>query len=191
MDKIIGLDKAVFHAVNWTYTDSFLDLFMQFMTDKSNFTIVILVVVALIILRGKRKDRWGLVLLGITLLASDSTCNLLKHAVMRVRPCNAIVGVRLLVGCGHSYSFPSGHATNIFAAMVFLTTRYKRYFPLFITIAVAVAYSRVYVGVHYPIDVISGATLGSGIAIVISQIDKRYLWALVENFKKPAPSKLS
>lgn len=191
MDKIISLDKAAFHAINGIFTNSFLDWFMPFVTEKSNFIPVFIALAALIILRGKRKDRWGLVLLAVTVLTSDFICNLLKHAFMRVRPCSAIDGVRLLVGCGHSYSLPSGHATNIFAAMVFLTIRYKRYFPVFITVALAVSYSRVYVGVHYPMDVITGAALGSGAAIVISEIDKRYLWTIVENFKKPASSKLS
>ncbi len=192
MDKIIGLDIAVFHAINGSFTNSFLDWFMPFITEKSNFTFLFIAVAALIVFRGKRKGRWGLFLLVFTVITSDFISNLLKHAVMRVRPCSALEGVRLLVGCGHSYSLPSGHATNISAAMVFLTTRYKRYFPVFITIALAVSYSRVYVGVHYPIDVITGAVLGSGVAMIISEIDKRYLWAIVENFKKkPASSRLS
>jgi len=188
MDKLISLDKAAFHAINGTFTNSFFDWFMPFVTDKSNFTFVLIAVVALIAILGNRKDRWGLVLLAVTVLLSDFTCNLLKHAIMRVRPCSAIDGVRLLVGCGHSYSLPSGHATNIFAGMVFLTARYKRYFPLFLTIALAVSYSRVYVGVHYPTDVITGAALGSVAAIGVFEIDRRYLWTRVENFRKPASS---
>jgi undecaprenyl-diphosphatase len=188
MDKLISLDKAAFHAVNWTFTNPFLDWFMPFVTEKSNFIVVVIAVAALIAIKGNRKDRWGLVLLLVTVLTSDFVCNILKHALMRVRPCNAIDGVRLLVGCGHSYSLPSGHATNIFAAMVFLTTRYKRYFPVLMTIAIAVSYSRVYVGVHYPLDVITGAALGTIAAIVIAEIDRRYLWTVVENFRKPASS---
>ncbi len=187
MDRIISLDKAVFHAVNWTSANSFFDQLMPFVSDKSNFIFPIVAVAALIVIYGKRKDRWGLFLLAITVFASDSICNLLKHAFMRVRPCEAVNGVRLLVGCGRSYSFPSGHATNIFAAMVFLSIRYKRYLPLLIAIALTVSYSRVYVGVHYPTDVVGGAVLGSLVAAAIYGIDKKYLWTRVESFgKKPA-----
>ncbi len=191
MDKLISLDKAAFHAINRTFTNPFLDWFMPFVTEKSNFILVAVAIAALIAIKGKRKDRWGLVLLVVTVLTSDFVSDMLKHALTRVRPCAAIDGVRLLVGCGRSYSLPSGHATNIFAAMVFLTARYKRYSPVFMTVALAVAYSRVYVGVHYPSDVIAGAALGTIVAIVITGIDRRYLWPIVENFKKPASSKLS
>lgn len=66
---------------------------------------------------------------------------------------------------------PSGHATNIFAAMVFLTARYKKFFPLFLAIAFTVAYSRVYVGVHYPLDVMAGAMLGAVLALLFTKAE--------------------
>lgn len=172
MDSILQLDSQVFHLVNSVYTSPVLDAAMPYVTEKFNFLGAIIVAAILIVTLGKRQDRVGLLVLVVLVFASDFVCAELKHLVERVRPCNSM-DVRLLVGCGGSYSFPSGHATNIFAAMVFLTIRYRRFAPLFLFIATAVAYSRVYVGVHYPLDVIGGAALGTIMAFIFTLGEKR------------------
>ncbi len=171
MNTIARFDTELFMLINTRLTAPFLDSFMPYVTDKLNFLGAIIVSAVLIWVLGKRRDRAGLVTLVLLVLASDLFCNQLKHLFMRIRPCNAIEGIRVLAGCGGSYSMPSGHATNIFAAMVFLTARYRRLFPLFLSIAFIVAYSRVYVGVHYPSDVIAGAGLGTVMALIFTKAE--------------------
>ncbi|GMR05363.1 MAG: phosphatase PAP2 family protein [Thermodesulfobacteriota bacterium] len=168
-----AIDIWLFRAMNGTYTLSVLDVLMVYVTQKSNFLGVIVVAAVLILLFGKKKDRVGLLLLVLVVATSDAACNFFKHLFMRVRPCHALEGVRLLVGCGGSYSMPSGHATNIFAAMVFLSLRYRKGAPFFLIFALMVAYSRVYVGVHYPADIFVGALLGTGIAFFYSWAEKK------------------
>jgi undecaprenyl-diphosphatase len=172
MDFITQLDADLFHLVNSSLTSPVLDAVMPYVTEKFNFLGAIIVAAILIVALGKRQDRVGLLVLVVLVFASDFVCAELKDLFERVRPCNAM-DVRLLVGCGKSYSFPSGHATNIFSAMVFLTIRYRRFAPLFLLIATAVAYSRVYVGVHYPLDVLGGAVLGTSMAFVFTEGEKR------------------
>lgn len=169
------MDTGLFSLINGTLTSSVLDLFMPFITEKSNFIGVILIAVLFITVKGSRRDKVGLLILAVAVIAGDLISNLLKDVFMRVRPCTDIADARLLVGCGGSYSMPSGHATNIFTAMVFLSTRYRRFYPAFLTMAVLVAYSRVYVGVHYPLDVIVGAALGTGVAFVFAEADRRLI----------------
>jgi undecaprenyl-diphosphatase len=173
MDFIAGLDTWLFRVVNGRLTSPFLDSLMPYVTDKSNFLGVVIVAAVLILVFGRRQDRVGLLILVAVVATSDLTCNAFKHLLMRPRPCHALEGVRLLVGCGGSYSMPSGHATNIFAAMVFLSLRYSKGLPLFLALAFLVAYSRMYVGVHYPSDVMVGAALGTGIAVLYSVAEKR------------------
>jgi len=179
-----GLDTTLFRAINSGLTSPVLDVLMPFITDKSHFIALGVVIIVIVLLRGRKSDLRALVFVAITVLVSDFIAMELKLVFARVRPCHALEGVRLLAGCGGSYSFPSGHATNIFAAMVFLSLRYRKYSPLFLIIAAAVAYSRVYVGVHYPLDVLGGAALGSSFGFLFYELDKKGVHALKKAMKK-------
>jgi len=96
-----------------------------------------------------------------------------------------------LTDCNTSYSFPSSHAVNIFAAAYFLSQPFKRLVPLFFGIAAIVAYSRIYIGIHYPLDVIGGAGIGLLIAWPMRRLkDEVLTWlhiAAAENTKSRAP----
>ena len=103
---------------------------------------------------------------------ADWTSDLLKHAIARTRPCHVLEGVRLLVGCTKSYAMPSGHAMTSFAAAVPLFQMAGGHVPLPwrlypLGLASAVAFSRVYVGVHYPSDVVVGALMGGVVALAL------------------------
>ncbi len=173
MEALLRLDAGLFRLVNDSLSAYWLDPVMQFVTVKFNFLGAIIIAAALILVLGKRRDRIGLAVLVVNVSAADFTCNVLKHLIMRVRPCAALPDVRMLVGCSGSFSLPSGHATNIFAAMVFLSLRYRKFTPAFLSFAFLVAVSRVYVGVHYPLDVAAGAALGTGIAFVFTWAEKK------------------
>jgi len=107
-------------------------------------------------------------------MADVVSSKLVKPAVQRVRPCNDVglkFEVRELVHCGGGYSFTSSHATNHFAIATFLYLvlgglRKKWIRWALLAWAASIAYGQVYVGVHYPLDVITGAVLGSLIGTV-------------------------
>lgn len=112
----------------------------------------------------------GVIILAIVLLitVTDQTCNLFKHGFMRLRPCKdeSLTGLIRIVksGCG-GYSFFSAHAANSMAVAMFfgllLKNKVKYLFSILIIWAVVVAYSRVYLGVHFPIDVLTGLICGT------------------------------
>ena len=158
-------DIFIFQLINVKGQNSFFDWFMPFMTNLNNF-IYVLPALALWILWKERKG--GIVFLffiGIMLAVTDGlSSHFLKEWVGRVRPCHVLGNVHLLTDCNTSYSFPSSHAVNIFATAFFLSQPLRRFSPLFYAIAAVVAYSRVYLGIHYPLDVIGGAAIGLLIA---------------------------
>lgn len=181
------MDTGLFHLINSGLTTPVLDVVMPFITDFSNFHILAAAAVVYILARERKDGIRTVVFLVLAVAAGDLLSDSLKTVFMRARPCRAMEGVRLLVGCGPSYSFPSGHATNIFAAMVFLSLRYRRrYVPAFLLIAVLVSYSRVYVGVHYPLDVAGGAALGSALAFFFTGVDRRWAAPLFGRRQKGA-----
>jgi undecaprenyl-diphosphatase len=158
-------DITLFRLINGQGHNYFLDWFMPFMTDLKNFRYVLPVLVVWVLVREKKAGIVFLVFIGITLGITDPfSSHWLKDWVGRVRPCHVLEEVRLLTDCNTSYSFPSSHAVNIFAAAFFLSQPLKKLSPLFFGIAGIVGYSRVYIGIHYPLDVIGGAAIGLLIA---------------------------
>jgi len=158
-------DITLFRLINGQGHNYFLDWFMPFMTDLKNFRYVLPVLVVWVLVREKKAGIVFLVFIGLTLAITDPfSSRLLKDWVGRVRPCHVLEEVRLLTDCNTSYSFPSSHAVNIFAAAFFLSQPLKKLSPLFFGIAGIVGYSRIYIGIHYPLDVIGGAAIGLLIA---------------------------
>lgn len=101
--------------------------------------------------------------------AAEGVANALKAIVGSQRP----HGYDPLVPVPHSPSFPSGHATVSFACATVLSALAPRAAPLFVVLAAAIAYSRLYVGVHWPLDVVAGAVLGVAIALLLLSATRR------------------
>jgi undecaprenyl-diphosphatase len=112
--------------------------------------------------------RWGTLLLTMTaVVVADLITIELKKFVDRPRPFVRYAEPKVLVPIPHDPSFPSGHSSTSFAAATMLSLAFPGFAPILLLLAAAVAYSRVYVGVHYPIDVIAGAALGALTAIAL------------------------
>jgi len=106
---------------------------------------------------------WMVVCAVLAIAVSDQTAGLIKHLVHRLRPC-AIGEARLLLAeCSHSFSFPSNHAANHFTLAVFLSLLFRQRWLTFVLLfwAAFIAFSQVYVGLHYPLDIAAGAVLGA------------------------------
>lgn len=118
----------------------------------------------------KKTRKIGIFVL-ISLLGSLLINNmLLKNVVARTRPYDAIAGLTSLVGPQSDYSFPSGHTASSFAAaIVLLKGLPKKYGVPAVILACLIGFSRLYVGVHYPTDVICGAISGIAIALISYQ----------------------
>jgi undecaprenyl-diphosphatase len=106
----------------------------------------------------------------IAVAVADWSAMGIKALVDRDRPPLDYAEPKTLVPVPHDASFPSGHAATSFAAATMLSFAFPRLAPALFVLAAAVAFSRVYVGVHYPLDVIGGAVLGVLVAIALRRL---------------------
>lgn len=151
-------DTTLFFFINKGMENKVLDLLMPFITSKAY--IIVIPFLVLFFVKEKKKAFIIIALSFISVLFSDGLSNLLKHLIGRARPCNTLEGVHLLVGCTSSFSMPSNHASNAIAfAIPFFLSR-NRLRHLFLSLSLLICFSRVYVGVHYPLDVLVGLVVG-------------------------------
>lgn len=159
---------------------------MPFITEVDKWVLLYLVGFFFLFFRMGKHGRIAAAVLIITILFTDQFNSfVLKEWVGRLRPCHVLDGVRLLVDCGGGKSFPSSHAANNFAAAIVLSRFFPRSKWWFYIIAAMVAYSRVYIGVHYPFDILGGACVGLIIGFILSSaglfIEKKSFTKTIKN----------
>jgi undecaprenyl-diphosphatase len=168
LDYIVQIDTQIFYFINITLQNTLFDWLMPFITEKTHWFPVWGVVIILLVWKGGREGRIILVfIIPLIFLSDQLSSSVLKPFFARPRPCIALDNVHLLLNRKTSFSFPSSHAVNFFALATYFGYFYRKYLWYFIIIAAMVAYSRVYVGVHYPFDLIAGAGIGAACAFVI------------------------
>ena len=167
LDQLLAVDKTLFLWLN-LLGSSLYDPFWLLMSEKATNIVMYL---SLVIVYGNKKG-WKqafylLIIATILVGLTDQLTNLFKDGFMRLRPCYTpdIKEVMRLVkaGCGGQYGFFSGHASNSFAlALLFslVFQRQKKMMPALLVFASLIAYSRVYIGVHFPLDILCGSLVG-------------------------------
>ncbi len=184
-DFFYSLDVSIFRWINEGWSNPFLDKFFSFITNIHNFYPVLLLLAIALLIRGKAKGRWMVLALVVTVILTDQiSAHVLKELVGRVRPCNALTGVLTPLGPSGSYSFPSSHATNMGGSMLLLTLAYPVWGWFWGLWALLVGLSRIYLGLHYPSDVLGGYLLGMAIGWGVWMALRKWAGA---SFRKTAP----
>jgi undecaprenyl-diphosphatase len=160
-----GVDAALFHCINQVWTHPWLDAFFPWLTDLNRNAVALwgALPVALAWWLYAQRGRAVKVLLAMVVAAGlcDAVAyRFIKPHVRRSRPADSGVSVILRTHRPGSYGFPSNHACNVFAGAGVLGLAEPPLFWPALAVAALVAYSRVYVGVHFPADVAAGALLG-------------------------------
>lgn len=178
-------DGIVFQWINGGLGNAVFDAVLPWFRERWFWAPLYIFMVSFCLLNFGRKGR--VIVLGLVLsvgLADFTSSTLVKKNVQRLRPCNdpaLTETVHLRVSsCGSGYSFTSSHAANHFAVAVFFIgifgARWRRLRPAALLWAGAIAFSQVYVGVHYPGDVVCGAILGAGAGWLVAAMLRKTRW---------------
>ena len=162
-------DQALFKLINGHWTNTFFDSLLPWMRTSEHWFAFYIALVSYVFYKwGWKAWKW-LLSVAITIALTDQVSSFIfKPFIHRLRPCNdpAILNkVNLLIGtCPSSFSFTSSHAANHFSLAMFvfmsLQPLFKKYTYLFFVWAGIISYAQIYVGVHYPLDILGGTLIG-------------------------------
>ena len=174
------LDTNIFLSINGLHT-SFFDGFMYAVSAKFTWIPLYISVLYILIKQWKKEAVWLILALVLCIVISDQVASgLLKHLVKRLRPSHVddLRGLVHLVRdySGGMYGFASSHASNTvgFALLSSLILKQRNYTFAIFSWAIITSYSRIYLGVHYPGDILGGALIGSLAALLCYWVLKRY-----------------
>lgn len=177
-EYLIELDKSLFLGINQGLSNQFFDFLMPVLRNPYTWAPLYLFILIFSI-KNYRKRGFILVLFFLMTfgLGDFFSASVIKPGVMRVRPCNDMPfkeQVKVRVRCGSGYSMPSSHATNHFAMGVFLLMVFRRKWKPIVWLAIvwaaSISFAQIYVGVHYPGDILVGSILGVLIGLFTSSL---------------------
>ena len=177
IDTIVEIDKQIMVFLNKTISNPIFDFIMPIITNQNFLVFFGLILIGYLAYFGGKRGRITIVLLLIAAGFSDAICfQIIKPWVGRIRPSHEFYEyINLLVSKGGKYSFPSNHAANSFVFATVLSYFYDRNRISLYILASTIAFSRVYVGVHYPLDIIFGSIIGYIISWIILS-----LWVIIK-----------
>ncbi|MGQ0739800.1 MAG: phosphatase PAP2 family protein [Bacteroidota bacterium] len=188
---LLKWDQALFKKINSDWANPLFDTVMPFLRTSLNWAPLYLFVLVLVLHNFKLKGLWWALFFLVTVSLTDMTGTyVFKHNILRLRPCRDpefFQQVRLLLeNCSGGSSFTSNHAANHFgmAAFFFISFRHiiGKWAWLGLIWAASIAYAQVYVGVHYPLDVLAGALLGLTFGCITGHLfNKRFGFAIFGN----------
>jgi undecaprenyl-diphosphatase len=184
LEWLASIDKAIFLFINVRLANPVTDLCMPVITSDWLLRILYAIAVFLILWKGDRRLRLMVIFSALTLALTDQVvANFLKHYFERPRPCRTLPDIHLLVNCGAAFSMPSAHAANSFGQALLWGMPSRRLLPYLVTIAGVIAFSRVFVGVHYPFDVLVGTIVGGLIGAGMSLLGS---YLIGRSFSQPS-----
>jgi undecaprenyl-diphosphatase len=184
MEELLNFDKHLFKLINNGLSNPFFDWLMPWLRNSTMWVPLYLFLVLFGLINYKKNGVWWLVFAICTAWFTDFVSSgLIKNNVIRLRPCNdpsLTSFIHVLVGYKpQSSSFTSSHAANHFAVAMFLYITFKKQFGnwslIFFFWAFSISFAQVYVGVHFPLDIICGALVGIFIGYLCGkQFNKNY-----------------
>lgn len=174
LNSLNGIEYSLLIKLHNAAGSSFLDAAMPYVSDIGNMGAV-WVIFSLILITNREYRNIGIMCLAALLLTTVIGEGLLKNIIQRPRPFAQFASIQPLIPEPSSFSFPSGHTGSSFAAATVIARNLKKAAIPALALAAAVAFSRLYLMVHYPSDILGGIILGAACGICAEILVKKYL----------------
>lgn len=174
LSSLNGIEYSLLIQLHNAATSSFLDSVMPYVSNLGNLG-AIWIIFSLFLLAKRKYRHIGIMCLAALLLATVIGEGLLKNIIQRPRPFLEFASIHPLIKAPSSFSFPSGHTASAFAAATVIARNLKKAAIPALTLAAAIAFSRLYLMVHYPSDILGGIILGIACGVCAEIFGKIYL----------------
>lgn len=169
LESLSQIDQALFLFINSTLANPVTDFIMPFVTNDWALRITYALAMVVTLWKGNTRLRWLVLFSIITLALTDYlSAGYLKPLIARPRPCHELAGFNLLVNCGGGWSLPSAHTANSFGQALLFSFHFRKAGWYLYPVATLIGLSRIFVGVHYPGDVLAGAIIGGMIGSILA-----------------------
>jgi len=172
LDYIISIDQSIFLFINQHLWNSYVGFAMFVLTQLGNGYFLFPFVVAGLLIFDRKNTLLILVISLVAMFLGGIIVHILKELIQRPRPLSQFMDINIYRQKLYVGSFPSGHSQTAFSTAAVLSGHYKKWL-LFYLLAFLVAFSRVYIGVHYPFDIIAGSLIGYLSAKLVLAISQR------------------
>lgn len=166
LKKLLRHDEILLKKLNQNLNCTFLDILMPIITYLGSLTFCIIICIPSFYIFHDSIIEFPLPL-ALSLILSTLVCQIIKHSVNRLRPFLIIENLNIKKIGIDDYSLPSGHTTAAFCIAISLSILLPKFTLLFFVLALLVGLSRVYLGVHYPTDVLLGIVIGCVCSILV------------------------
>lgn len=188
LEKIIDLDKSLFVFLNNLGSKPFDEIWLLITKQFNWLPFFLLLLVILYKKIGQKQLLISLLTIAVLIGFTNEITDLIKFSVQRIRPCNdeELVGLIRIVKDSETFSYFSGHAANSTAAMMFvflILRQFYKYAYLIFLYPLIFAYSRIYLGLHFPLDIISGYVFGSFTGILFYYMFQKITAKYTTNWK--------
>ncbi|GAB6169379.1 phosphatase PAP2 family protein [Clostridium carnis] len=174
IQSISNIDISILMIIREYLSSPLMDKVMKILSTLGNIGFI-WIVIGIILLLNKKYRKIGIILLLSLLLGSILGEGIIKKLVQRPRPFLNLENITLIINAPSTYSFPSGHTASSFAAAVVLGKYFEKEKYIFYLLACGIAFSRMYLFVHYPSDVVAGIILGVISAKIIITLVEHYI----------------